>query len=325
MIRPYRQRAVLLVTLLAAGALAPLLAACGGSGQITVSMAYADQSNNGPFKPSDTPQLVVTVVNNGPGDAPGVAVRVDLPSMFRYKAAEISGSGDARTQPLDAHVGSSIPEWGFWDIAAPSAGDKSYVAITFTLSVQAPPGTYTVTGSAQGDNTAGSVTSNDLKLTLNGAPQLGMNARVQAGTLKGGDTATYSFTLTNTGTGPASNLALLVALPPVMTFQRSVTPFAGNASRSRSVDPVKGSVEVFYSGWLLPAASSAGPGIVTVVFVAQVVAQPAGGMFSVNAQLTDDEGDVVMLTGAAPVTVQAAPSPSPSIGATPSTPTASPH
>jgi len=105
----------------------------------------------------------------------------------------------------------------------------------------------------------------------------------------------------------------------VMTFQKSVTPFIGNASRSRAIDPVKGAVEVFYSGWLLPAASSAGPGLVTVVFDAQVVARPAGGMFTVSAQLTDDQGDVVTLTGAAPVMVQAAPSPSPG-----ETPTLSP-
>ena len=128
---------------------------------------------------------------------------------------------------------------------------------------------------------------------------------------KGGSTATYRVTLSNAGTGPANNVALLVALPPIMTFQKSVTPFAGNVSRSKAIDPVKGAVEVFYSGWLLPAASSAGPGLVTVVFIAQVVAMPSGGTYTINAQMTDDQGDVVMLTGAAPATVQG-PSPSPS-------------
>ena len=283
-------------------------------------MTYSDPSNAGPFKPGDTPQLVVRVANVGPGDAPGVAVRVNLPPKFRYKSADITGVGDARTQPLDARVGSSQPQWGFWALAAPSgAKNVSYVQITFTVAVDASPGDYTIAARAHGDNTAGDVPGNDLKLTVNGAPKLSLSARVRAtAPLKGGDTATYSITLTNTGTGAANNLGLLVALPPVMTFQKSVTPFIGNASRSKAIDPVKGAVEVFYSGWLLPAGSSAGPGLVTVGFVAQVVARPSGGTFAINAQLTDDRGDVVMLTGAAPVMVQATPSPGASPSSSPS-------
>ena len=91
-------------------------------------MTYSDPSNAGPFKPGDTPQLVVRVANVGPGDAPGVAVRVNLPPKFRYKSADITGVGDARTQPLDARVGSSQPQWGFWALAAPGgAKNVSYV------------------------------------------------------------------------------------------------------------------------------------------------------------------------------------------------------
>jgi len=104
-----------------------------------------------------------------------------------------------------------------------------------------------------------------------------------------------------------------------MSFQRSVMPFRGNATRNNAVDPVRGSVLVFYSGFVLPPASSAGPGFIDIVFIAQVAAHPAAGSFQINVQVTDDALDVVTLSNAASVTVVAtAASASPAATASPS-------
>lgn len=277
-----------------------------------MKLAYA--SSQGPFTARDKPQFVVTVTNNGPGDAPGVEVRVSLPSQLRYRSSTITGFGNARTQPVDARVGSSQPEWGFWNLAAPSSGSKlcqSCLVITFTSDVAAPPGDYTVSAHAQGDNTSGEVSSPDLKLTVNGSPKLDVSARVQAGTLFAGNTATYIVTVTNSGTGPAQNVALLVTLPPVLSWQKT-NSFNGNASRGSPIDPLKGAVEAFYSTWTIPAGSSAGPGILGVTFVAQVSAAPPSGTFPITVQVTDSEGDKVTLANAAPVNVVgSSPTPSP--------------
>lgn len=283
--------------------------------------------SQGPFTPQDKPQFTVTVTNNGPSDAPGVEVRVHLPSQLHYRSSTITGFGNARTQPVDARVGTSDPSWGFWSLAAPSSGSKlcqSCVVITFTTDVAAPPGDYTVSAHAQGDNTAGEVSSNDLKLTVNGSPKLDVSARVQAGTLFAGNTATYIVTVTNTGTGAAESVALLVTLPGVLSWQKT-NSFNGNASRNNPIDPVKGSVEVYYSTWTVPAASSAGPGILGVTFVAQVSAAPPSGAYPCTVQVTDSEGDIVTLANAAPVTVVGTtPAPSPSATARP-TPTPTPR
>ncbi|MGH7685717.1 MAG: hypothetical protein ACREN2_02710 [Candidatus Dormibacteria bacterium] len=301
----------------------PLLAACGGNGQISVKLGYA--GSQGPFTPSDQPEFQITVTNNGPSDAPGVEVRVNLPNTMHYRSSSISGFGNARTQVVDARVGTSQPAWGFWNLAAPAAGSQvcaSCLVITFTTDVSAQPGDLTVSARAQGDNTAGEVSSNDLKLTVNGAPKLGLSARVQAGTLNAGATANYAVTITNSGTGPAQNVSLLVTLPPVMTWQKSNTPFPGNASRSNPTDPLKGAVEVFYSGWTLPAASGSGPGIVTVTFTAATSPAPATGSYTLSAQVTDQQGDLVTLTNAAPIQVVGV---SPSAPASPAPASPSPH
>jgi uncharacterized repeat protein (TIGR01451 family) len=314
----------LCIATLALSFLLPLLAACGGGGQISVSI---DGPSSG--KPGDTARFVVSVVNNGPGDAPGVTVVVAMPNGFHYKSTNsISDVGSARTQPLDARVGSAEPQWGFWDIGTPSpqAGSTGRYAvdITFTADIEANPDTYNIAARAQGDNTSGAVTSKPLSYAVKPAPRLSVNARVDAGTLKAASTTTYRVTITNTGSDTAGDVGLLVALPPVMVFQASVTPFQGNASRNNPVDPAKGGVEVFYGGFTIPAASSAGPGYVVVAFTTLVVARPSSGTFPISLQVTDNLGDVVNLNNVAPVTVQGVvPTPTPSPGAS-VTPTASP-
>lgn len=275
----------------------------------------------GPYTPADKPQFTITVTNNGPSDAPGVEVRVDLPNAIHYRTSSITGFGNARTQVVDAREGTSQPAWGFWNLAAPGSGSglcQSCLVITFTTDLAAPPGGYSITAHAQGDNTAGEVSSDPVNFTVNGAPKLDVTARVQAGTLFGNSSATYQVTITNTGTGPAQAVAVLITLPPVLTWQKSNTPFTGNASRSNPIDPVKGSVLVYYSGWTLPAASSSGPGIVNIVFVASTSGSPASGTYTSTVQVTDQEGDQVTLTNAAPVqVVGVSPTPQPTPSPTP--------
>ncbi len=317
----------MLLVLFAGGVVIPGLAACGGgNGQVSVEMSYPSGGGAGPYKPGETQQFVVSVVNHGPGNAPGVQVRVDLPGSFRYKStAKIGGLGNARTQPVDARVGVSDPLWGLWDLAAPNpdavdpADRLAHVDITFAADVGGAPDTYTLTGHAQGDNTAGIVSSSPLPVQVEPAPKLSVSATVSPTSLKANSVGTYRVTITNSGDGPANNVGVLIALPPAMGFQQTVTPFGGNASRSNPIDPVKNSVEVFYGGFSLPANSSAGPGFLTIVFKATVVSRPAKGTYALSIQLTDDAQDQVYLVDAAPVNVAGiSPTPSPTPRASPS-------
>jgi uncharacterized repeat protein (TIGR01451 family) len=320
-VRP-KQYVALYCTTLLVPLLCMALAGCGGSGgQISVALSAQD---NAPFHAGDTPTFEVVVRNMGPGDAPGVVVRADMPANFRYKSTEnISGDGEARTQPIDAHVGSQNPGWGLWDLAAPTLanGKKTYanVTIDFTVDIEAQPAKYTMNARASDDNTSSDLISAPIFVEVQAAPRLALTAKVSPSTLAAGGMAKYSITLTNTGTGIAGNVGILITLPPVVVFQSSVTPFGGNASRSNPSDPARGSVEVFYGGFNVPPASSVGPGFVTLAFIAQVVAKPTPGAYTLNVQATDSLGDVVMLHTVASIIVQGGtPSPSPGRAASPS-------
>jgi uncharacterized repeat protein (TIGR01451 family) len=291
-----------------------VLSGCGGgNGQLSVSVNAV--TGSGPFKPGEDVSFVVDAVNHGPGDAPGVEVRVDMPGGFRYKSTGVvGGNGNPRTQPVDPDVGVADPQWGFWDLAAPNPGagpnnEFSHVSIPFTATIGGSPSMYTLTGHVQGDNTSGSVSSSPLPVSVKAAPKLDVSATVSPTTVGTNSLATYRVTITNSGNGPAHNVSVLIALPPAMGFDQSVTPFRGNAGRANPIDPTKDSVEVFYAGFELPPDSSAGPGIVTIVFKAAVAARATRGTYPVNIQVTDADSDQVFLENAAPVAVTGVPPP----------------
>jgi hypothetical protein len=89
----------------------------------------------------------------------------------------------------------------------------------------------------------------------------------------------------------------------VLTFTSSVTPFAGNGARSKGVDPIRDTLEVYYDGFLLPPVSNAGPGFVVIVFKATVVPTAAAGTYPVDVNVTDAAGDTATLHAVAPLTV----------------------
>jgi uncharacterized repeat protein (TIGR01451 family) len=230
-----------------------------------------------------------------------------LPSGFRYRSTEfINAPGATRTQPLDAAVNSSAPILGLWTLAPPGtagAGVNTEVDITFIANVQGKPGPALVQAYAQGDTNAGQTNAPPYVVSIDAAANLDALVGVSPTSAKKGSVVTYKVRLTNGGTGNASNVAVLITLPPVLTFTNSVTPFAGNGARTRGVDPIKDTLEVYYDGFLLPPLSNAGPGYVVIVFKATVVLTAQAGTFPIDVNVTDDAGDTATLHAVAPLTV----------------------
>jgi hypothetical protein len=124
--------------------------------------------------------------------------------------------------------------------------------------------------------------------------------------------------VSNTGSGEAADLSLLVTLPPVVDYLSTTTPFGGNASEGSLITPNPDSLEVFYSGFTVPAASGSGPGYLDISFKAMVVSAPVGGTYPITVQVIDGSGDTVQVDGLAPLTITGASStPLPQITAGP--------
>jgi hypothetical protein len=140
----------------------------------------------------------------------------------------------------------------------------------------------------------------------------------------------YRVTITNDGSGPASGMGLLVALPPTFQFA-ATTKMAGNSSGpdctarnpAAQLCPAPGALILYYGGRTLPARGPLGPGILTLTFNATCVKGAPGGRVSVTAQLTTAEGTVVSsgdtaeVTVIAPTPLPATPTPSASASPTP--------
>jgi len=295
------------------------LEGCGsGNGQLKVSISgesdvykVSDHSTWAAYKPGDEATFTIDVVNAGPGTVTGVTVHVALPPSFHYRSSSIVSHGSTRTQPLDAAVNSGAPIWGLWTLDPPGAAGigssgaaiATDVQITFKANVDGRPGDVPVQGFAAGDTSAGQTDAPPYMITVLGAPEIGALVTVAPGSVKTGGTVTYTVRVTNNGTAQATDVGVLITLPPGLTFASSVTPFSGNGSRNNAMNPYKGSLEVYYDGFVLPATSNAGPGFVAIVFKANVVPTAAPGVYTVDCHLSDAAGDTVSLHSVAPITI----------------------
>lgn len=306
--------------ILALGPLTANLAGCGSGngGQLKVTLTSpgdpgrhydpAKPDTYAKYKPGDEAHFKVKAVNTGPGSVTGVSIHVLLPPGFKYRSTEkIDAPGATRTQPVDAAVNSNAPVFGLWTLSAPGgagAGADVAVAVSFIAEVEGQPGRVSVQAFASGDDTAGQAEAAPHLATVTPAAHLGALISVNPTSAKAGTMVTYAVRLTNDGTGNAQDVALLVTLPPVLTFASTVTPFAGNGTRNHGIDPLKNTLLVYYDGFLLPPLSNGGPGYVVVTFKALIVAGAVAGSYPVDASVTDDDGDTTALHAVAPLKVQ---------------------
>lgn len=293
-----RRKAIgLIATAICALSLAGTLSACGeGYATLTVAVTTDDAQ---PYSPGDVGTFTVTVTNFIASTS-GVTVHVDLPAGFHYKdTRSLAGTG-VRTSPDDPQVNSTSPVWGIWNLS----DVKQTIVITFEAIVGGAPGSPQIMARAAGDNTESETKSKPLAVQVAAAPSLQMGVAVTPSSVHQGQQVTYTVTITNNGTGIAGNVGILVTLPPVIIFNSTSGAFNGNSSRNGGVDPQKGALEVFYNGFDVPAQSTFGPGLLVVSFKCDVLKNAgATGSYSVGAQVTDAQGDVVNLNETAPLQI----------------------
>jgi uncharacterized repeat protein (TIGR01451 family) len=297
-------------SLLAVSILAPLalmVTSCSSeAAQLSVTLSSTFGAS---YTPGNTnADFVVTVQNLGPGNASGVVIHALMPTAFQFAVTNSIGSNSAaRTTPEDAQVGGSNPEWGVWSLSSPTSpnGKVSYasVSINFGVNITAQPNTYTLEAEVVDDTLTDTVQSRPIQVAVNEAPRLGVSASVGPSSVHPSGQVTYRVTVTNTGTGIAPTVEVLVTLPPVLQYQSTIMPFGGNASVESLISPVVGGYVVFYGGFELPPQTSLGPGTLTIEFVAQCITDPGAGQFTVNVSVTDADRDHVEVDDVAPLNV----------------------
>jgi uncharacterized repeat protein (TIGR01451 family) len=168
----------------------------------------------------DTVNFTVTLTNNGPSDATGVAIQDVLPADVAFVSATPGrGTFDSST--------------GTWTVGALAIG------ATTQLTIQA-----TVTGPAAGTNVASVTAADQADPNLNNntgtasiTPQqadLHLVKTVNQPRPNVGDVVTFTLNLTNQGPNPATGVTVTDPLPAGLTFQNA-TPSQGTYDNTSGV------------------------------------------------------------------------------------------
>ncbi len=246
-----------------------------------------DQYTMEATKTAVTPAIV-------PGSAASYIVRIDnTGSGALYNPSVVDDLGDAASgsQPL-IYVGGSAKFYLNGDpingTAAPAGtnvtfsattvlqpGDNLIIVYAATLDPsQSESVTNTITATANGGAAGGTAVTATAEATINPQPyaNVAILKAADQDSVVSGDTLTYTFTLINSGTGPANNVVLTDILPSEfsvtsISYDIGSGPVAATpddyevAAPTNTLTFPKGGSQITLN---VPAASNNGPGTITI-------------------------------------------------------------
>ncbi|HUY96923.1 MAG TPA: hypothetical protein VMW47_04760 [Verrucomicrobiae bacterium] len=275
------------------------LAGCGGSGAVTLSVTSSLVDGGGNPTTAPIPQgqvgsLQVTLANDTQQAASGVALRIALPASLRYLStlsiAEVGGS--VRTADVDPPSGAPSPVWGAWTIPPSSPGAPAFVSVTIQVLAQGSPGRYQLTPVVLTAATSAEQDGRPVTVAVQPAPSLSLGLRATPALAAAGTVVTYQAIITNSGSGTAVNTVLSLTLPEGFTYLGTRT-VGGTASTSGATAPIVGSTLPIWTGYDVPGAGRAGPGLLSLTFQVQVAAVDPSGSYACSASLISGSGTAV--------------------------------
>lgn len=236
----------------------------------------------------------ITATNSATSAFANVSLTDTLPSGFTYlSTTQVTlGAGSSRGTTANPTVGSTVPSWGVFSVAAGSS-----VTIVFVASVASgtTPAVYqnsaTATSTSPGSiNPYASGSSSAEDVTVSAAAGLSLNkitstsSVVMASGTNG--EAVYSLTITNTSTVALSAVSVQDALPAGFVFgSTTLVSFTGGATRSTTVEPTVGATSPSWGSFSMPGGSTA-----TVTYRAAIASGTALGTYQGNAATSGTVG-----------------------------------
>jgi uncharacterized repeat protein (TIGR01451 family) len=197
--------------------------------------------------PGDTLVYTILFSNTGQSNATGARVIDTLPPGVTYVSATLNGSAAVPAsisgQDYTFNINSS-------DTATPgqvSGGQSGSLAITVTVDSPLPGSITTLENSAEldSDQTAAVIDTANTSLLR---PEVTVSKNASHTLVAPGDTVTYTFTIINSGTGPATNVTLTDTLP-IQAYYTYV-PGSTTLNGSPAADHVTGGALDFNIGTL---------------------------------------------------------------------------
>ncbi len=158
-----------------------------------------------------------------------MSARVDLPDGVTYVATDtidFDPYGVLRTLAQDPAVRSNNPAWGAWTLNAPAVQAdgtvrRPFVDITFTVNVNARPGTLKLTPHVFSDSADGELVGKCADLGVGPSGHLTLSIAAVPNRVKREDDVTYLLTVNNDGSGPSTGVDVLITLPDILAFTRT--------------------------------------------------------------------------------------------------------
>ncbi|MPZ14502.1 MAG: DUF11 domain-containing protein [Chloroflexi bacterium] len=195
-------------------------ATVGDEGSIVVggvpNLAVSATPDNGNTTVGETASFTLTVSNSGPGTARDVALSAPLPSSLPW--------AENPDQAACAITGSSL-ECTYGTLASGASASVTVSAASTSV------GTLSTTATATASNTASASDPGSINVT--GVPKLTVSKTPDGETIYAGQTASFTMTVTNTGSGAAANVQLTDTLPSGLSWAESpASPDCSIQSRS---------------------------------------------------------------------------------------------
>jgi hypothetical protein len=277
-------------------ALASLMGGCGtnrlGGLEVSTSVLGSGSTASTNSVPQGTEvQVRITITNVGPHSVDGVTARVAVPPGFTYlSTVNTTTTGNSeRTGDIAPTTKQATLIWGAWTMGPGAVGTKSQVLITAELEATGTPATAPFSPEVFATGYVNTLSGTPLNLTVASAPQMNLQLRASPAAVVAGELLTYDLVVTNTGSGSAPETSVGVTLPDDFDYTAAITT-SGNAGTDGATIPTVGSEEPVWTGFDIPGASSAGPGLLSITFSVTVLAAVPGGSYNCSASLVAGTG-----------------------------------